>query len=236
LRLNIVSRGETQFIESHQWEACAGDAFIEPGAPIYAGLDLSETEDLSALCWLSPGDRGIRLQARFWLPSDNIVTLERRHQQPYREWAEAGLIVLTPGNVIDYGFIRREVNELAQRFDLRKLLTDPYNATKLGIELAQEDGLPVEAIRQGFLSLSAPTKELKRLIVSQQLLHGGNPILRWHARNAVTVQDAAGNLKLHKEKSRKKIDGLAAAVNAVAALSGAVDERSVYEDRGVLCL
>ena len=87
---------------------------------------------------------------------------------------------------------------------------DPYNAAKLTIELAEQDGLPVESIRQGFLSLSSPTKQLKRLILSGRVRHGGNPILRYHASNAVCVSDAAGNIKLSKAKSQKKIDGMAA--------------------------
>jgi phage terminase large subunit-like protein len=125
---------------------------------------------------------------------------------------------------------------MAQERDLLKLLIDPYNATKLGLELKEQDGLPVEYIRQGYLSLSGPTKELLRLIVSGLLRHGGHPILRWHASNAVAEQDAAGNLKLSKRKSAKKIDGMAALVNAIAGFTAVSTEGSVYETRGVLVL
>ena len=55
----------------------------------------------------------------------------------------------------------------------------PADLTKLSIELKEEDGLPVEYLRQGFLSLSNPTKQLERLVLSKKLRHGGNPILRW---------------------------------------------------------
>jgi phage terminase large subunit-like protein len=70
-----------------------------------------------------------------------------------------------------------------------------------------------------------------------KLRHNGHPILRWHASNAVVRRDAAGNIKLDKEKSRRKIDGIAALVNAVgAAISDPGETRSVYEKRGVLWL
>jgi phage terminase large subunit-like protein len=236
LRLNIVIRGETKFLAMSAWNACAAAPTLAADEPAYLGLDLSETQDLSALVLVRGNQAdGIDVHARFWLPEDNIVELERKHQQPYRTWAEEGLIELTPGTVIDYAFIRAEVVLLASQADIRKICADPYNATKLGIELKEQDGLPIEFLRQGYLSLSAPTKELLRLVLGGKLRHGGNPILRWHANNAVSSRDPAGNVKLNKEKSKKKIDGLSALVNAIAAMSGESDgERSVYEDRGLI--
>lgn len=236
LRLNLVVRGETAFVDLPHWDACAGEPRIAPGEPVWMGLDLSSIDDLTALVTVA-GDphEGFDVEARFWLPEENVVELERKHRVPYRAWADAGLITLTPGNVIDYAFVRGEVVAQAGERALRKLFADPYNATKLGLELKEQDGLPVEYLRQGFLSLSGPTKELLRLVIGGKLRHGGNPILRWHASNAVADQDAAGNLKLSKAKSRRKIDGLAALVNAIAAaLDDGGDGGSVYETRGLL--
>ena len=110
-------------------------------------------------------------------------------------------------------------------------------AKKLVEELFDVYGFPVEYIRQGYLSLSDPTKTLHELIMAWKIRHGGNPILRWHASNAVARRDAAGNIKLDKEKSRRKIDGMAALVNAVgAAILRPPEVPSVYEKRGVLWL
>lgn len=236
LRLNLVVRGDATFIRSDQWSACDGIPVIERHAPVYMGGDLSSLDDLTAVVLLS-GDEvdGYDVLSRFWLPEENIVDLERKHQVPYREWANSGLIELTPGNVVDYSFVRREIVTLSAEYDVRKVLFDPYNAAKLAIELREQDGLPVEFLRQGFLSLSDPTKQLLRLILGQKLRHGGNPILSWHASNAIVEQDAAGNLKLSKKKSKKKIDGMAALVNAIAgATEGSVVGRSVYDERGIL--
>jgi len=230
LSLNIVARGEAAFCSIEQWDACNAQPILSKSEPILGGLDLSQLDDLTALAIVS-GDpeSGFDVEMSFWLPDENIVDLEKRHQVPYRIWADMGLITLTPGNVIDYSFIRHHINALAQERDLIRLLIDPYNATKLGLELKEQDGLPVEYIRQGYLSLSGPTKELLRLILSGQLRHGGHPILRWHASNCVAEQDAAGNLKLSKRKSAKKIDGMAALVNAIAAATGNLAGQTVYE-------
>jgi phage terminase large subunit-like protein len=156
LRLNIVCRGETQFIDLVVWDRGNIPVIVIPHSPAFGGLDLSETQDLSALAILfEDDDDWLDLMMKFWLPESNIVELERKHNLPYRAWADKGFITLTPGNVIDYAFIRRDVNEIAGDHDLRKLLVDPYNAAKLTIELAEQDGLPVESIRQGFLSFRA---------------------------------------------------------------------------------
>jgi phage terminase large subunit-like protein len=237
LRFDIVTKADVAFVDVGLWELCNAAPAVSPGEACWAGLDLSETNDLTALAIVAGDpDDGFDVWFRFWLPSDNIVELERQHQVPYRMWADRGHIVLTPGNVIDYAFIRKEINEIAGDRDLRKILVDPYNAAKLSIELKEQDGLPVETIRQGFLSISSPTKELRRLIRSKKLRHGGHPIARWHASNAIAEQDAAGNIKLSKKKSRKKIDGMAALVNAIAgATTGELDGgESVYESRGIV--
>jgi phage terminase large subunit-like protein len=66
---------------------------------------------------------------------------------------------------------------------------------------------------------------------------GGHLILRWHTSNAVARKDSAGNVKLDKEKARKKIDGMAALVNAIAgAICYPPEPPCVYEKRGVLVL
>ena len=69
--------------------------------------------------------------------------------------------------------------------------------------------------RQGFGSMSAPTRELEKLIVSCKLAHGGNPVTRWMAANVAVAQDPAGNLKPAKDKSTERIDGIVALIMAL---------------------
>jgi phage terminase large subunit-like protein len=241
LRLNIVCRASEKFFGDGVWAACGGVAIVESrlrGEPFWGGLDLSSTTDLAAFASLfgNPDD-GFDLVVKFWLPEDHVVELERRDRQQYRRWADEGWLELTNGSVIDYAFIRRAVNQMAGECECRKLMIDPYNATKLATELKEDDGLEVEFIRQGFLSLSAPTKELLRLVLGRKFRHGDNPILKWMAGNAIASTDAAGNIKLDKQKGRQKIDGLAATVNAVAGYTSGDDGGgSVYDTRGILTL
>lgn len=243
LRLNIVASSDVRFITPEAWEECRGPVPIDPsklrGESCYAGADLSTTTDVTALVaiWGDP-EAGFDVAAWFYMPAENVLELEKRDKVTYRLWIEQGFITTTPGNVVDYEFIRRDVNALGTDHDLKLLLIDPYNATKLAIELKESDGLPVDFLRQGYLSLSAPTKELERLILGKRLRHGGNPVLRWMMSNAITEKDAAGNIKLSKRKSRQKIDGASALVNAIAAATGgaASSKGSIYDERDLILL
>jgi phage terminase large subunit-like protein len=89
------------------------------------------------------------------------------------------------------------------------------------------------AFGQGFVSMSAPTKELLRLTMDHKLAHGGNPVLRWMADNLMVSQDAAGNVKPDKQKSREKIDGIVSLVMAIDRLTRHGGTQSVYETRGL---
>jgi phage terminase large subunit-like protein len=240
LRLNVWTNAAARFLRRDKWDLCAGppadpDAFL--GEPCWAGLDLSSTTDITALV-LVFGDEagGFDLACKFWIPEENAELRERRDRVPYQTWARQGWITPTPGNVVDYAFVRKAIKQVGRDYQLRKLLCDPWNATQLAIQLKEEDGLPIETIRQGFLSLNSPTKELERLVLSGKLRHGNNPVLNWMADNAMVVKDAAGNLKLSKEKSVERIDGMAALVNAIAAATSDADGPSVYEERGLLVL
>ena len=92
--------------------------------------------------------------------------------------------------------------------------------------------------RQGFASLSGPSKELLRLVLSRGVAHGGNAVLRWMADNVSARQDPSGNVKPDKAKSTGRIDGIVASVMAIgrAAAADPTGGKSAYEDRGILVL
>ena len=70
-------------------------------------------------------------------------------------------------------------------------------------------------IGQGMASMFAPTKRLVELVSTEELAHGGNPVLRWMASNVIVQQDPAGNVKPDKGRSREKIDGIVALCRAL---------------------
>jgi phage terminase large subunit-like protein len=237
LRLNVISKADTVFLAAEDWTACGGPARAPQALRCWAGGDLSRSIDLTALVALwGDEEDGYDLKAWFWMPRDNVKALSTADRVPYDQWIRGGWITETPGSIVDYAWIRRTINELAEANDLAQLLLDPYNATALALELRDQDGLPVDFLRQGFLSLSAPTKHLERLVKSRKLRHGDNPVLRWMVGNAIATTDAAGNVKLDKKRSRQKIDGMSALVNAIAAAQADPSDSTPGEHRRILMI
>ena len=187
------------------------------GRPCYAGLDLASTRDLTALVAVFPDVDGFDVLCQCFVPEDTIPQRERTDKVPYRQWVTQGADVLTatPGSVVDYEVVRRVVQAWDKEFDLRRLAYDPWNATDLITRLQDQDGLTCMPMRQGFASLSAPTKSLEKAILSRRLRHDGNPVLRWAMGNVSVEPDAAGNLKISKKRSTEKVDPVAALVMAV---------------------
>ena len=83
-----------------------------------------------------------------------------------------------------------------------------------------------------FMAMAAPMVEFERRLLSKQLHHGGNPILRWMADNVVVKQDPNGNLKCDKAESQGKIDGIVALVMALDRAMRHEDQTSRYAEEG----
>ena len=218
LRLNLWTEQATRWLAMDAWDACAGeiDAKALEGRECIAGLDLARTRDISALVLYFPAADGEAAEVLpfFWVPEDDIRTRSRRDRVPYDVWVSQGFIEATPGNVTDYGWIRECVTQLAQRYQIYEVAYDRTFATQLVTELT-DDGLTMVPFGQGFLSMAAPTEALERMVLGQQIAHGGNPVLRWMASNVCVTQDAAGNLKPDRAKSTEKIDGIVALIMAI---------------------
>lgn len=239
LYLNQWTQQENRWIDMAAWDGCGGALPDLAGRRCFGGLDLASTTDIAALVLVfAPEAEGepVALLPFFWIPQDSMIERERRDRVPYSTWVRQGLVEATPGNVIDYAYIRQRINELARRYEIAEVAYDPWNATQLSLQL-QDDGLTMVEMRQGFASMTAPSKELLRLVLAGQIAHGGNPVLRWMADNVTAKSDPAGNVKPDKGKSTNKIDGIVAAIMGLARMTAnASDGRSVYEDRGVLAL
>jgi len=134
---------------------------------------------------------------------------------PYEDWAREGFLIATPGPVVDYEAVRRALLEWATLYRVQMVAYDPWNATDLVQRLEKQDGLVCVPMRQGFGTLSAPTKSLEKAILSQYLRHDGHPVLRWNISNVSVDSDPAGNLKPSKRDSTDRIDGVVALIMAV---------------------
>lgn len=235
LFLNMKTETSVRFLPMDKWDQCAGDPVTMTtfdGQACFVGVDLASTKDVAAVVLYFPQKRGVL--PFFYVPEANADKRERNDKVPYRTWARSGLVTLTPGNVVDYDFIRNDLNRLRTHFNIREIAIDRWNSTQMQTQL-MGDGFTVIQFGQGYASMTAPTKELEKLVVEGRLWHGGNPVLRWMASNVCAVMDSAGNIKCDKSKSSEKIDGIVALIMGLGrALIMPVE--SVYESKEMLIL
>jgi phage terminase large subunit-like protein len=204
-----------RWIQMPAWDACRQSAASLHGRRCYVGMDLSSTKDLTALVAVFPDEDGFDVLPVFFVPAENMRERSTRDRVPYEQWAREGYLDATPGNVVDYEYIRRRLREWADDYQVQTIAFDPWNATDLVTRLQEQDGFTCVPMRQGFNSLAAPTKALEKAILSKTLRHDGHPILRWNIGNVSVETDAPGNIKISKKVSTERIDGVAALVMAV---------------------
>jgi len=209
------------------------------GKRCYIGLDLSSTYDITAACILFPPQDGIpdwRAIFEAWIPEDNMKERVRRDGVPYDRWVNQKYLHATPGNVIDYDFVKARLLALSKQYDLQVIGTDPWNSRMLTQQLQKED-IEVVEIPQTMAQMSPAMKEIERLMRSGQMTHEANPLARWCWGNINVAVDGNGNIKPMKNKSTDRIDLIVAMINAMAIAMKMEDyEISVYETRGVRVL
>lgn len=239
-RLNLWTAQAQAGMDMVAWGECGGavDWSKFEGKPCFAGIDLASTSDLCALVLAFEGEMvgdkpTVALLSRFWVPEDAATERQLTNRAPYLTWVGEGKLAMTPGNVTDYGYIRREIDALAVRFKIESIAIDPWNATQFAIDL-QAGGHKVYEFRQGFASMNEPSKEFERMMLARLLRHDDHPVLRWMASNVVFDSDPAGNIKPSKSTSRSKIDGIVASIMALGLLRKARPEQSVYDNPNAL--
>ena len=240
LRLNQWVKQFVRWMPMDKWDECGGYVDISEleGRACYAGLDLSSTTDLTTFVLVfPPSDDGepYTVLPFYWLPEETLPLRVRRDHVMYDVWEKQKLIMTTEGNVVHYGFIEKFICSLAERFNIREIAYDRWNASMF-VQLLQDDGFTMIPFGQGFKDMSPPTKELMRLVLEHKLNHGGHPILRWNMDNAYARTDPAGNIKLDKEKSTEKIDGAVALVMALDRAMKNLNGVSIYDTRDMLTL
>ena len=205
------------------------------GYDAYVGIDVSKTIDLTAAGIVIPVDinnsKKFIVLAHGFIPEETVQTKERTDKIPYRLWREKGWLTITPGEIVDYRFMTKWIEETLNKYGLniKDVCYDPYNATHYTQELESNKGWGIVEIRQGIITLSEPTKSFRAETYQGNILHPINDLLDWAISNAVTKVDAQENIMLDKAKSTERIDPIAAVINAYTrAKVAADDDLSMY--------
>lgn len=209
--LNQRVNADAPFVAERLWRA-GGDDPGNPVGPVYAGLDLARTTDLTAfvLTWRDE-DGNLCVQPHFWMPGDTLHDRAKEDRRPYDIWADKGYINAPDGAVLDYGYVAADMARIVSGLDLAGIAYDPAHMPALERELdAIGASLPLTAHRQGFISMAPALNLLETDIITKRVRHGDHPVMNMCAIQSSVKTDPAGNRKLDKSRAHRRIDGMVA--------------------------
>lgn len=232
--LNLWTDSAATWILDSKWMEAEDKSVDLEGCDCWGGLDLSNVSDITALV-LAFNEKGkTQILPFFWIPEDTVQEKMRKENVDYAKWIREGHIRLTPGNVVDYAFIRQDILNLASKYHILSIAYDRWNSSQTVIDL-QNEGMTMHPFGQGYASMSTPTKAFEAGVLGKSITHDGNPVLRWMLSNVAIARDPSGNIKPDKSKSSQKIDGISAAVMALGEKMSEYKE-DVYAHRGIRTL
>tara|TARA_R110002096_G_C14623766_1_gene724282 strand:+ start:541 stop:2283 length:1743 start_codon:yes stop_codon:yes gene_type:complete len=227
--LNKWVDSPTVWVESKYWDQCMLPIKYNNFAKLgnCGGLDLSSTTDITAYAVISEPDQdGIRdLDVWSFCPLDTIEKRSKEDRVPYRYWASLPrdnakdkkdtYLIATSGNMVDYNVVFNKIIEITAERKTSHVEYDRKFSAGL-ITPLQESGIELSPFTQTLMNYTSPTKEFERLLMSKKLRVGSNPILKWMLSGCVPIFDTNENMRLDKSKSTKRIDGIIAAIMALA--------------------
>lgn len=176
------------------------------------GFDLSMTEDFTAACLEFPLDDG-----RVFVLSHSFVPRRKveldNEKLPFETWQKEGLLTIIPGEYVDYRYVYDWFVKQSEMFQIDLITYDPANAYRL-VEDLKLYGFQTQLVRQGAMTLNAPMKDIKELLLDGKVVFNQNKLFRWYLNNVRLEQDRNGNWLPSKQNRYRKIDGFAAWLNA----------------------
>lgn len=177
------------------------------GRDCFVGLDLSSTTDLSAAALVFP-PQDDQLDWRIiwdcWIPGNGMAERIRDDHVPYDQWARAGWVLPTEGDVIDYTKIEERILEYKKLYNVLELGADRTFAAMLLQRLEQQEMVCVD-IPQRFATLTDPMCQIEILLKSGKLTHEANPVARWNFGNVSIAKNGNSQIKYVKESKGKSI-------------------------------
>jgi phage terminase large subunit-like protein len=205
----------------------------------YAGIDLSSKIDLTAVDLLFPPQDGMddwRFIINAWVPEDNMKEREARDHVAYGDRVKGNWLNATPGDVVDYPYIRNAIEKMEMDFDVQFYFADPWQLEVLRQFLPEKIQNKFIEVSQSMAGMSQGMGELERLFRAKQITHEANPLGRWCFGNVIVAKDGNENIKPMKNKSIDRIDPIVALVDAMAGAVKLEKKTPVYETRGMRSL
>ena len=205
------------------------------GRMAYGGLDLSSVSDFTAFTLDFPLEDAKHIQlSHFWIAESMVTTISRQCRIPLRKWIEMGWVTATPGDVIDYDYVRDYLNWAYETFQIHYIAADRWKIEELVRIMPPWFQDVAYEFSQGMKTMSPTIMDFERAYLEGKVSDNGNECIDWMMSCAETFQDTSGNVKLVKPKKRTeaRIDGVITSVmalsnaktNDMAAFSGSLED------------
>jgi phage terminase large subunit-like protein len=190
------------------------------GRRVWLGLDLSQTEDNTAVAMVTYDDDG-RVYAKAWgfLPTDRVEIKSAKEKVDYKRHIAAQECFECGDEVVSYHFVEDFILSLKNEYgvDIVQCGYDRYNAISTAQKLESDDYNPIECveIKQHSSVLHPATKLLKEKILSGEFQYDKNTLLEINFQNARCTEDTNLNKYVNKKRSAGKVDMVVAIINAL---------------------
>ncbi len=227
---NIIYQGSgtESFIDIKDLQACRVNKIDWSGREVYIGVDLSMSNDNTAVAIASEENGKILADVICFVPEGRLEEKSKFERLDYKRFIKALKCIACGNKTIDYGIVEDFVFNVEERYNvkIKAIGFDRYNA----ISSAQKWNRKYNTveIRQHSDTLHPPTKLLSEKITNGEFEYEKNTLLEINFENARCTYDTNMNRYVTKKKSCGKVDMVVALINAVYLLQQDI----IFDDTG----
>ena len=216
---NIIYSGSNSetYIQVSDVQKCKVSNIDWNGRVVYLGLDLSQTNDNTAIGMVSvDDDNNILFDAIAFIPEGRLEEKNAYEKIDYRSFINAMKCIACGDRVIDYAVVEDFIINIENKYgvQVQAIGYDRFNCMSTAQKLERAGYNTVE-IRQHSSTLHSPTKLFKEKILSGEAKYTENKLLEINFQNAKCTYDTNKNLYVNKKKSNGKVDEIVAIINAM---------------------
>ncbi len=193
------------------------------GKRVWLGLDLSQSDDNTALAMVTEYDGKIYAKVFSFIPKDKIASKSKKEDVDYNRLITQRICFACGDEVIDYAFVEsfiigdkeHNVLGLEEKYgvEIVQIGYDRWNAIS-SVQKFEAAGYECVEIKQHSSVLHMPTKLLREMILKKLFRYDKNRLLEINFQNAKCTEDTNKNKYVNKKKSSGKVDEVVALINA----------------------
>jgi len=218
-RVNIFYDEPDTWLKEEDVKKCFKPVDIKDfrGQPCMLAVDLSQTQDLTALSAVfEDKNKPKHLYVfTFFFMANDPNKIVRKNGFDLSKYMGTH-VTMSETNRVDGNQIMDKVRELNANFDVKKFLYDPLGAPYFVADIQKELGIYVEPYRQTAMHFNVPLNFIEDMVSTEDITFQENPVMEWNIGNVVIeAKDSNQNKKINKNRKKDSVDGIVSAAMAI---------------------